>query len=127
MGKFIMHKGRSEQSPSFAARNQKTEAGRKRRPHAMATAQCHRDGRGVRDATKFVSELSRNRLQNRGSGVGWSGDNKGIEKLRSASARRRNQPAVFFEFQLLHWRDRKSTRLNSSHQIISYAVFCLKK
>src|SRR5258708_37532456 len=33
---------------------------------------------------------------------------------------------------LLAWpltvaRDRKSTRLNSSHQIISYAVFCLKK
>src|SRR5258708_31803705 len=29
-----------------------------------------------------------------------------------------------------HWdgpADRKSTRLNSSHQIISYAVFCLKK
>src|SRR5258708_22006758 len=25
------------------------------------------------------------------------------------------------------YRDRKSTRLNSSHQIISYAVFCLKK
>src|SRR5258708_26884813 len=25
------------------------------------------------------------------------------------------------------WPDRKSTRLNSSHQIISYAVFCLKK
>src|SRR5258708_12726150 len=24
-------------------------------------------------------------------------------------------------------RDRKSTRLNSSHQIISYAVFCFKK
>src|SRR5258708_1880562 len=29
-----------------------------------------------------------------------------------------NQPAIT---------DRKSTRLNSSHQIISYAVFCLKK
>src|SRR5947208_12442275 len=27
----------------------------------------------------------------------------------------------------LHLGDRKSTRLNSSHQIISYAVFCLKK
>src|SRR5258708_3629577 len=27
----------------------------------------------------------------------------------------------------LAMRDRKSTRLNSSHQIISYAVFCLKK
>src|SRR3712207_8037219 len=28
---------------------------------------------------------------------------------------------------LLHHRDRKSTRLNSSHANISYAVFCLKK
>src|SRR5437762_5894690 len=27
----------------------------------------------------------------------------------------------------LHTRDRKSTRLNSSHRCISYAVFCLKK
>src|SRR5256885_3731857 len=25
------------------------------------------------------------------------------------------------------WLDRKSTRLNSSHLVISYAVFCLKK
>src|SRR5258708_12094623 len=29
--------------------------------------------------------------------------------------------------QSVRGRDRKSTRLNSSHQIISYAVFCLKK
>src|SRR5438132_10152236 len=28
---------------------------------------------------------------------------------------------------LLPERDRKSTRLNSSHTVISYAVFCLKK
>src|SRR5207244_12342215 len=28
---------------------------------------------------------------------------------------------------LAYPKDRKSTRLNSSHQIISYAVFCLKK
>src|SRR5256885_6226539 len=27
----------------------------------------------------------------------------------------------------LSWADRKSTRLNSSHLVISYAVFCLKK
>src|SRR5436190_14827113 len=27
----------------------------------------------------------------------------------------------------LHRPDRKSTRLNSSHTVISYAVFCLKK
>src|SRR5437588_9687302 len=26
-----------------------------------------------------------------------------------------------------HGQDRKSTRLNSSHTVISYAVFCLKK
>src|SRR5256885_6853350 len=27
----------------------------------------------------------------------------------------------------VRWEDRKSTRLNSSHLVISYAVFCLKK
>src|SRR3712207_8028553 len=30
-------------------------------------------------------------------------------------------------WQLKHIKDRKSTRLNSSHANISYAVFCLKK
>src|SRR3712207_8185545 len=34
------------------------------------------------------------------------------------------QPPVY---QLVHGEDRKSTRLNSSHANISYAVFCLKK
>src|SRR5258708_25135122 len=35
---------------------------------------------------------------------------------------------LFFENRrVIFGRDRKSTRLNSSHQIISYAVFCLKK
>src|SRR2546422_7879026 len=36
---------------------------------------------------------------------------------------------VFPEFMMLKrlGRDRKSTRLNSSHGYISYAVFCLKK
>src|SRR5438552_4916349 len=37
---------------------------------------------------------------------------------------------VFFfaaEEEDVQFLDRKSTRLNSSHQIISYAVFCLKK
>src|SRR5260221_5346347 len=31
------------------------------------------------------------------------------------------------QLQALFRRDRKSTRLNSSHTVISYAVFCLKK
>src|SRR5256885_8123283 len=34
-----------------------------------------------------------------------------------------SQPFMF----LLSDQDRKSTRLNSSHLVISYAVFCLKK
>src|SRR5258708_23574537 len=39
----------------------------------------------------------------------------------NATVRGRYAPLGF------HQLDRKSTRLNSSHQIISYAVFCLKK
>src|SRR3712207_8320338 len=42
----------------------------------------------------------------------------GVE-LGEAGHRRRSLPGPF--------RDRKSTRLNSSHANISYAVFCLKK
>src|SRR5437763_14204034 len=34
---------------------------------------------------------------------------------------------LFAEFPMLDEVDRKSTRLNSSHRCISYAVFCLKK
>src|SRR5690625_5575043 len=38
-----------------------------------------------------------------------------------------NQGWEVLEEGLLHLKDRKSTRLNSSHVAISYAVFCLKK
>src|SRR3990170_3125715 len=38
-----------------------------------------------------------------------------------------DSPISIYEAHLGSWIDRKSTRLNSSHQIISYAVFCLKK
>src|SRR2546429_4946688 len=37
------------------------------------------------------------------------------------------QPSRPISFILYFERDRKSTRLNSSHGYISYAVFCLKK
>src|SRR2546430_13091408 len=50
------------------------------------------------------------------------------------SGRRRRDPEVLGEGPLAvhplpfaHEADRKSTRLNSSHSQISYAVFCLKK
>src|SRR5258708_22217824 len=44
----------------------------------------------------------------------------------SADGRQGRRPGPVREM-VGHRGDRKSTRLNSSHQIISYAVFCLKK
>src|SRR2546427_5971670 len=38
-----------------------------------------------------------------------------------------SNPRLASRARLLFMRDRKSTRLNSSHSQISYAVFCLKK
>src|SRR5258708_31617743 len=54
------------------------------------------------------------------------------ERLGVARFELRDEPAIEIElrrqeFDFDRWLDRKSTRLNSSHQIISYAVFCLKK
>src|SRR5437870_9721690 len=48
----------------------------------------------------------------------------GYDDLRVAARGVTDKPSVVIEFFLL---DRKSTRLNSSHVAISYAVFCLKK
>src|SRR5258708_29209376 len=42
-------------------------------------------------------------------------------------SRNRRKHRDFQRRELRSASDRKSTRLNSSHQIISYAVFCLKK
>src|SRR5947208_15749137 len=46
-------------------------------------------------------------------------------RLYDAMAAQLVEHNVFMDVELAP--DRKSTRLNSSHQIISYAVFCLKK
>src|SRR5207245_10655503 len=50
------------------------------------------------------------------------GDDPALEPLKRLLVRRGNP--FFIEESI---RDRKSTRLNSSHGSISYAVFCLKK
>src|SRR5256885_4944310 len=42
-------------------------------------------------------------------------------------SKRSGRPAVWSEWKWVRKTDRKSTRLNSSHLVISYAVFCLKK
>src|SRR2546422_4761275 len=57
---------------------------------------------------------------------------KAVSRTRTGT-RERNQSAPRSRVLggISHWlrirRDRKSTRLNSSHGYISYAVFCLKK
>src|SRR2546430_7291312 len=51
--------------------------------------------------------------------------------LLQCFAQQRERPVAALvgshEVDLAHVQDRKSTRLNSSHSQISYAVFCLKK
>src|SRR5216684_7643442 len=48
-------------------------------------------------------------------------------RSRGRPRHRRRTGPLGQELCALHPRDRKSTRLNSSHGYISYAVFCLKK
>src|SRR2546430_5824361 len=50
------------------------------------------------------------------------GHKKGVYHLTYFKADSRKMSEIDHDF-----RDRKSTRLNSSHSQISYAVFCLKK
>src|SRR3712207_8397729 len=47
-----------------------------------------------------------------------------LREVESQARRHRGRPGLRAR---LHEKDRKSTRLNSSHANISYAVFCLKK
>src|SRR5256885_7479724 len=49
------------------------------------------------------------------------------EDAASARAQRKNVSGAGKILRLRFRIDRKSTRLNSSHLVISYAVFCLKK
>src|SRR5258708_14313161 len=74
--------------------------------------------------------LFRSRLRRR-RGSGRAQDRGGrvpCEVLRCVAVRRERIPCAWLRVvQTYSTQDRKSTRLNSSHQIISYAVFCLKK
>src|SRR5256885_6550715 len=51
----------------------------------------------------------------------------GGQSDREGRLARRREQLLRLVGVLLALRDRKSTRLNSSHLVISYAVFCLKK
>src|SRR3712207_9089740 len=50
-----------------------------------------------------------------------------VERLVEVTARRIGMDPAKFRKRNYIKKDRKSTRLNSSHANISYAVFCLKK
>src|SRR5687768_17974220 len=52
---------------------------------------------------------------------------RGERTLGTARTKERRERAIRDDPRLSPRRDRKSTRLNSSHGYISYAVFCLKK
>src|SRR5438034_6469029 len=47
--------------------------------------------------------------------------------LAHASAPANDIEVILMDIMMPDMEDRKSTRLNSSHTVISYAVFCLKK
>src|SRR5256885_10305025 len=88
----------------------------------------------------FSSRRRHTRLQGDWSSDVCSSDLRSDQRI---SSQRAHQPGAFGAWGTFHlcadadrrerlssrlgWRDRKSTRLNSSHLVISYAVFCLKK
>src|SRR3712207_7723803 len=63
-------------------------------------------------------QLSRRGLRGEGQGSGQQQVEDGLHANGSSRSGQRRRAS---------FRDRKSTRLNSSHANISYAVFCLKK
>src|SRR2546430_3431937 len=64
-------------------------------------------------------------LKKSGSMRGHKEARRAVEPARSRSELTARRAASFAAS--IHATDRKSTRLNSSHSQISYAVFCLKK
>src|SRR3712207_8512016 len=72
------------------------------------------EGRGAEPPGHGL-DLGRGHEQEHGRGIGEAADQPGAGDAVDLRPRPR------------HPEDRKSTRLNSSHANISYAVFCLKK
>src|SRR5258708_30402355 len=81
--------------------------------------------------TLFRSEDARKALPNAIVAMGTSNESTlmvvGQEQTKDSLDVSANGVETSRESLVCSWPDRKSTRLNSSHQIISYAVFCLKK
>src|SRR5207244_10208454 len=83
----------------------------------------------IRAADIFHERSLAPRLCARSDAMGQSGGRGAVSRLQASryadEGRRHSRASWRFgaAFALASWLDRKSTRLNSSHQIISYAVF----
>src|SRR5688500_19512637 len=89
---------------------------------------CDTDAAGILHFSAFfqlMEQAEHELLRSVGLSVVMS-DAEGKISWPRASAKCDFRSAVHFEEELAI-EDRKSTRLNSSHLVISYAVFCLKK
>src|SRR5207248_11351528 len=85
-----------------------------------------------RELHSFPTRRSSDLIAERGAGAEKAGPNRVQLKPQEISNFRVAQLLEFaqhddFAVERLKFLDRKSTRLNSSHRTISYAVFCLKK
>src|SRR5256885_7991170 len=87
-------------------------------PYTTLFRSCLRLSRKVRPYHPRIDRVASDNPPNRSS----LRSEKGI-----VGNRRANQPRAQLAILQDMPRDRKSTRLNSSHLVISYAVFCLKK
>src|SRR5256885_3066463 len=79
-------------------------------------------GQRYRDSYFFSSRRRHTRLQG-----DWSSDVCSSDLLPGRGSDRRIAVVLAVAAAQDDGEDRKSTRLNSSHLVISYAVFCLKK
>src|SRR5256885_6000284 len=83
---------------------------------------------GVQTCALPISHVGpRHRCQLREPLPGHPGQRRAGRRATGAGARMSYSLPAPFDVKLMNVTDRKSTRLNSSHLVISYAVFCLKK
>src|SRR5690606_41242181 len=90
-----------------------------RRPTEIHTLSLH-DALPISPSVPSPRPRVRRRRGRRCGGSPSSGGTSGVTPVRRKARSMRSAASAFS-------RDRKSTRLNSSHVKISYAVFCLKK
>src|SRR5256885_8159389 len=96
-------------------------SGRPRRPTLFPATRLSRSG----DERGVGAGLAGFGIRRARRGRYERGDEDGRDEPRGGDAH--GMPPRSLEGVELDAEDRKSTRLNSSHLVISYAVFCLKK